>query len=112
MFDKDTHAELRSALSRIEFTNVSHGPVLRTLVQRAKQLRETHRRVLVVAGRSKRFHRADVAHELKQLVEEQRCTDHEMVQNTVGDVGAAFVGAGVASGVVVVQAAGDKVVEV
>ncbi|KAF8553036.1 hypothetical protein OG21DRAFT_1313288 [Imleria badia] len=112
-FDKDTYAELRSALSRIAFTDVSQAPVLQTLVQRAKQLRETHRRVLVVAGRSKRFHRVDVVHELKQLVEEQRCTGHELVQNTVGDVGAAFVMAvGAASGVIVVQAAGESVTEV
>ncbi|KAF8553035.1 hypothetical protein OG21DRAFT_1498008 [Imleria badia] len=112
-FDKDTHAELRSGLSRIEFTDVAQAPVLHALVQRAKQLRETPRRVLVVAGRSKRFHREDVVHELKQLVEEQRCTGHELVQNTIGDVGTAFVmAAGVASGVVVVQAVGDSAAEV
>ena len=47
-------------------------------------------------------------HELKQLVEEQRCTGHEpeMVRNTIGDVGAAFVvgtHSAPVSGVIVVQ---------
>ena len=75
---------------------------------------ERHRRVLVVAGRSKRFVREEVGYELKQLVEEQHCTGHEMemVRNTIGDVGAAFVMAPSQSGVIVVQAVPESVAEV
>ncbi|KAH0826139.1 hypothetical protein J3R83DRAFT_5552 [Lanmaoa asiatica] len=114
-FEKDMHARLRSALSRIEFTDLSDALPLHALVQRAKQLRETHRRMLVVAGRSKRFVSEGVRQELKQLVEERKYTVYETVQSTIGDVGAAFVmaaAAGAQSGVVVVQAVGESVAEV
>lgn len=112
-FENDTHVQLRSALSRMEFTDLSHALPLHTLVQRARQLRETHRRLLVVAGRSKRFVQEGLRQELQQLVEERKCTGHELVRNTVGDVAAAFVvAAGTPSGVIVVQAAGAGVAEV
>lgn len=112
-FDKDT--QIRSALSRIKFTDLSNTLPLHTLVQRARQLREVHRRVLIVTGRSKRFIREGFGHELKQLMEEQRCTGHEseLVRNTIGDVGAAFViGASTVSGVIVVQAMENSLVGV
>ncbi|KAG8214395.1 Sodium/hydrogen exchanger family-domain-containing protein [Butyriboletus roseoflavus] len=112
-FERDTHAQLRSALSRMEFTDLSHALPLHALVQRAKQLRETHRRLLVVAGRSKRLVQEGLEGELKQLVEERKYMDHEMVRNTVGDVATAFVvAAGAQSGVIVVQGTGDGVVDV
>jgi len=104
-------AQLRSALSRIEFTEMSGALPLHALVQRAKQLREVdaRRRVLIMAGRSKRFAREGWGREVKQLVEAQRCTGHETVQNTIGDVGTAFVvGASGVSGVIVVQAVGER----
>ena len=103
-----------SALSRVEFTDLSHALPLHALMRRAKQLREVHRRVLVVAGRSKRFVREEVGHELKQIVEEQQCTGHEaeMARNTIGDVGTAFVMVPNLSGVIVVQAVADTVAEV
>jgi len=113
-FEKDSHAQLRSALSRIEFTNIPHTLPLHILVQHAKQLREGPRRVLVVAGRSMRFFRADVVDEMKQLMEEQRCTGHEsdMVRRTTGDVAAAFVFGASVNGVIVVQAVEERVAEV
>jgi len=105
---------LRSALSRIEFGYLSQPLPLHALVQRARQLRETHRRVLAVAGRSKRFAREDVGYEVKQLAEEQRCTGHEMemVRNTIGPVGTAFVMTPSLSGVIVAQAMRESVAEV
>lgn len=112
-FENDTHAQLRSALSRIEFTDLSHALPLHALVQRARQLRETRRRLLVVAGRSKRFVREGLGQEVKQLVEERKYADYEMVRNTIGEVATAFVvAAGAQSGVIVVQAVGEGVVEV
>ncbi|KAG6376893.1 Sodium/hydrogen exchanger family-domain-containing protein [Boletus reticuloceps] len=113
-FEKDSHSQLRSALSRIEFTSIPHTLPLHALVQHVKQLREGPRRVLVVAGRSMRLFRADVVDELKQLMEEQRCTGHEsdMVRRTIGDVAAAFVLGASVNGVIVVQAVEDRVVEV
>lgn len=112
-FEKDTHAQLQSALSRIEFTDLSHALPLHALVQRARHLRETHRRLLVVAGRSKRFVREDLGEEVKQLVEERKYGSHEMVRNTIGEVATAFVmAAGAQSGVIVVQAVGEGLVEV
>lgn len=105
IFEKETRSQLRSALSRIEFTDLSQQLPLHVLTQRARQLRETHRRLLVVAGRSKRWVQPHIRQELKQLVEEHKCADHEMVRNTIGDVGTAFVmAAGAQNGVIVVQA--------
>lgn len=113
VLDKETQPQLRSALSRISFTDLSHPLPLHALVQRAKQLREAHRRLLVVAGRSKRFAKEGIRNELKQLVEENKSAGHEMVRNTIGDVGTAFVmSAGVRNGVIVVQAAGEAGMEV
>lgn len=97
----------------MEFTDLSHTLPIHALVQRAKQLRETHRRLLVVAGRSKRFIREDLQQEVKQLVDERKYVGHEMVRNTIGDVATAFVmAAGTQSGVIVVQAVGESVAEV
>ncbi|KAG9315988.1 Sodium/hydrogen exchanger family-domain-containing protein [Chiua virens] len=111
-FEKDAYPQLRSTLSRIAFDSLSQSLPLHTLVQRAKQLRETHRRLLVVAGRSRKFVQQGLEQELKQLAEAQKCTGHEMVWSTIGDVGTAFVmSPGAQNGVIVVQAAEESLAE-
>ncbi|KAG9315985.1 hypothetical protein JVU11DRAFT_3643 [Chiua virens] len=98
---------LQPALSRIEFTDLSHPQPLHALLQRVKHLREVHQRVLVVVGRSTQFVQDGIRHELRHLAEEQQtCATYEMVRNTIGDVGTAFVmSAGAQNGLIVVQAA-------
>lgn len=107
--EHETQPVVRAALSRIVFTELSHPLPLHALVQRAKELQETHRRVLVIVGRSKRFVQDPIREEVKQLVETYKCPSHEMIQNTIGDVGTAFViAAGASNGVMVMQAAGSR----
>ncbi|KAF9240266.1 Sodium/hydrogen exchanger family-domain-containing protein [Melanogaster broomeanus] len=110
-FEKDTHQQLRSALSRIQFTNLTSPTPLHALVQRTKQLRETHGRLVVVTGRSKRLATETHLQELKQVVEEQGCTGYEVVKKTIGDVATSFVVAGAQNALVVLQAASGFVDE-
>lgn len=109
--EKESQPQMRSALSRVVFSDLTHALPVHALLQRARQLRETHRRLLVVVGRSKRFVQDGIRGEVKQLVEEYKCgAGHDVVRSTIGHVGTAFVVAAGAQlgGVVVVQAVGQS----
>jgi hypothetical protein len=100
-----TSSPLRSALSRIEFSDLSTPVPLHAAIQRASGIRETHKRLLVVSGRSRRLATENHHAELKALFEEHRSVGHEVVKKTIGDVATAMVVAGAASAMVVLQAA-------
>jgi hypothetical protein len=65
----------------------------------------TTTKLIVVTGRSRRLAVENHRRELKELMKEHEYVGEE-VRRTIGDVGTAFVVAGVGSGVVVLQAAG------
>ncbi|KAF8843410.1 hypothetical protein BDN67DRAFT_964518 [Paxillus ammoniavirescens] len=112
VFEKDTHQQLRSALSRIEFTELRGPTPLHALSQRTKQLRGTHKRLVVVAGRSKWLAKENHWQELKQIVEERGCTGYEVVRKTIGDVATSFVVSGSQNALVVLQSASGSGEEV
>ncbi|KAG0693115.1 hypothetical protein DFH29DRAFT_1040944 [Suillus ampliporus] len=97
--ESDMPAPLRAALSRIDFSNLASPVPLHAAIQRASM----YKRVLVVAGRSKRLVVEDHHAELKDLVEEHRMVGHEVIRKTIGNVATAFVVPGCASGIVVLQ---------
>ncbi|KIJ64593.1 hypothetical protein HYDPIDRAFT_28527 [Hydnomerulius pinastri MD-312] len=112
VFEKDDHPQLRTALSRVEFTELSTPTPLHAITQRTKTLRETHRRLLVVTGRSKRLVAETHQQELKQIVEEHGSTGYDLVKKTIGDVATSFVISGSQNALVVVQAASESSDEV
>ncbi|KAF9222988.1 hypothetical protein BS17DRAFT_164594 [Gyrodon lividus] len=112
VFDRDTRQQLRSALSRIEFTELMSPMPLHALAQRTKQLREMHRRLVVVTGRSKWLAKENHQQELKQIVDEQGCTGYEVVKKTIGDVATSFVVSGSHHALVVLQANSGSVDDV
>ncbi|KAG0694775.1 Sodium/hydrogen exchanger family-domain-containing protein [Suillus ampliporus] len=99
--ESDMPAPLRAALSRIDFSNLASPVPLHAAIQRASM----YKRVLVVAGRSKRLAVEDHHAELNGLVEEYRMVGHEVMRKTIGDVATAFVVSGCATGMVVLQSA-------
>ncbi|KAG6336877.1 hypothetical protein ID866_2203 [Astraeus odoratus] len=109
--EKDTaHHQLRAALSRISFQNSKSPIPLHTLIQHVQQLRASHRRVLVVTGRSRRLAVEDHSAEVKAIASEHGCAqggssgEFELVRKTVGDVACALLVSGAPNAVVVVQA--------
>ncbi|KAH0831858.1 Sodium/hydrogen exchanger family-domain-containing protein [Lanmaoa asiatica] len=102
----DGTTALRDVLSRIHFSD-THTPVpIHAAIRHARALRETSPRLLIVAGRSRRLARESHHAEMKRVVETycRPGVGVEVMRRTIGDVGAAMVSAGSASGVVVVQA--------
>ncbi|KAF8840794.1 hypothetical protein BDN67DRAFT_604474 [Paxillus ammoniavirescens] len=98
-------AFLRSALSRIHFSDLSVPAPLHAAIQRASGIRETHKRLFIVTGRSRRLATENHHAELERLFQEHQSVDHEVVRKTIGDVATAMVVAGSASAMVVLQAA-------
>ncbi|KAF9222970.1 hypothetical protein BS17DRAFT_735128 [Gyrodon lividus] len=106
--NEGSSSPLRSALSRIYFSDLSTPASLHAAIQRASEIRETHKRLVIVAGRSRRLATGNHRAELKQLFEAHRSVGHEVVRQTIGDVATAMVVAGSASAMVVLQAANDS----
>ncbi|KIL00203.1 hypothetical protein PAXRUDRAFT_821906 [Paxillus rubicundulus Ve08.2h10] len=96
---------LRSALSRIHFSVLSVSAPLHAAIKRASGIRETHQRLVIVAGRSRQLATENHHAELEQLFEEHWTVDHGVLRKTIGDVATAMVVAGSASAMVVLQAA-------
>ncbi|KIK91706.1 hypothetical protein PAXRUDRAFT_13639 [Paxillus rubicundulus Ve08.2h10] len=106
----DSSALLRSALSRVRFSDLSSPAPMHAAIQCASGISKMHKRLVVVAGRRPRRLATENHHaELKQLFEEHWGVDHEVVRETIGDVAIAMVVAGSASAVVVLQVANTSV---
>ncbi|KIJ17578.1 hypothetical protein PAXINDRAFT_167578 [Paxillus involutus ATCC 200175] len=103
--NEGSSAFLRSALSRVHFSDLSVPAPLHAAIKRASGIRETHKRLVIVAGRSRRLATENHHAELEQLFQEHQSVDHEVVRKTIGDVATAMVVAGSASAMVVLQAA-------
>lgn len=112
--EKDTaRPQLHAALSRITFAEASSPIPLQALVQRIQQLRETHRRVLVVTGRSRRLSAENHHQEMKAIAQKHGYVgsgDFELTKKTIGDVGCALLISGAPNAMVVVQA-GELVID-
>ena len=108
----DTHIDpaLRDALSRIHFSDTYTPEPLHTAIRHARTLRETSPRLLILTGRSKRLAKESHDAEMKRVMETYRSgVGVEVIRRTIGDVGAAMlVGVGSPSGVVVAQAAEER----
>ncbi|KAI6030467.1 hypothetical protein F5J12DRAFT_924885 [Pisolithus orientalis] len=102
--DPDTPSLLRAALSRTRFSEFSMPTPLRTAIQRAATIGQTHTRLMIVAGRSKRLATESHHHELKEIFVEYG-TSGEMMRKTIGDVASAMVVSNSASALVVLQTA-------
>lgn len=104
----ETATPLTDALSRIKFLELATPVPLHAAVQNASlqadSLTESHERLLIVAGRSRRLATENHQQEIKDLMEEHGSVGNE-VQKTVGDVATAFVVARCKAGIVVVQTA-------
>ncbi|KAG8214381.1 Sodium/hydrogen exchanger family-domain-containing protein [Butyriboletus roseoflavus] len=98
---------LRDALSRIHFSDAHTPTPVHAAIRHARALQETSPRLLIVAGRSRRFAKESHDAEMKRVVEACRSrVGAEVMRGTIGNVGAAMVMAvGSPSGVLVVQAA-------
>ncbi|KAL4081127.1 Sodium/hydrogen exchanger family-domain-containing protein [Scleroderma citrinum] len=102
--------QLRAALSRITFEEASSPIPLQALIHCVQQLRETHRRVLVVTGRSRRMAVEDHHQEVKAIAQKHgyigggTSGSFELMKKTIGDVGCAFLISDVPNAMVVVQA--------
>ncbi|KIJ07122.1 hypothetical protein PAXINDRAFT_177714 [Paxillus involutus ATCC 200175] len=103
--NEDSSALLRSALSRVRFSDISSPAPMHAAIQCASGIRKMHKRLVVVAGRSRQHATENHHAELKQLFDVHRSVDHEVMRKTIGDVATAMVVAGSASAVVVLQAA-------
>lgn len=101
----DGSSQLRAALARIEFMDVSTPTPLRAAIQQAAVLRARHKRLLIMAGRSRRLAAEDHHFELKQVCEEHRSSVSEHIRKTSGDVASAMLVSSSATALVVLQAA-------
>ncbi|KAF8837550.1 hypothetical protein BDN67DRAFT_991719 [Paxillus ammoniavirescens] len=107
---EDSSALLRSALSRVRFSDISSPAPMHAAIQCASGIREMHKHLVIVAGRRSRHFTTENHHaELKQLFEEHPSVGHEVMRKTIGDVATAMAVAGSASAVVVLQAANISV---
>jgi len=99
--------ELSEALSRVAFEELASPEPLHAALHRARLLQ---RSVIVVVGRSRRLAVEDHHAELGALEAEQHGAGavpvRADVRKTVGDVGTAFVMAGIDANLLVMQAAG------
>ena len=98
-----------SALSRIEFREVSASGLLRSVIEYAAALEastaDRRSRLLVVAGRSRRLAVEHHGRELEELAGEYGATITPEVRKTVGDVASSFIVCGSKASIVVLQAA-------
>ncbi|KAG6888532.1 hypothetical protein C0995_007644 [Termitomyces sp. Mi166 len=92
------------ALSRIEFKELATPVPLHAGIREAEGCRRPGVRLVVVAGRGRRMAVENHAKELKDVMAEYGSVRSE-VKKTIGDVATAFVVAGCAEGVVVLQEA-------
>lgn len=109
--------DIRQALSRVTFTEVSSNTPLRSIIQRAKSIVDDNKRqnihsLLLVSGRSRKSsHNNDHKSELESLVAEQSRSNAAIpagITKTVGDVAAGFmIALPVVSGIMVLQSAGS-----
>jgi len=97
-----------SSPQNMEFKSISTLRPLHAAIQAATDCiyPKTTMRLTVVTGRSRRLAVENHRWELKELMNEHASVGPE-VRKTIGDVGTAFVVAGVGSGVVVLQKAMD-----
>ncbi|KAG6899749.1 hypothetical protein C0993_007236 [Termitomyces sp. T159_Od127] len=93
-----------TALSRIEFKEITTPIPLHAGIHEAEGCRRPGVRLIVVAGRGRRLAVENHARELKDVMGEYGSVGSE-VKKTIGDVATAFVVAGCAEGVVVMQEA-------
>ena len=103
----DPVTSFRSALSRIQFSEVATPVPLHAILQQVASQVEIRPRVLVVVGRSRRLAVEDHRQELKQLMEKEGQVGNE-VRQTIGDVATAFMIAGRGAGIVVLQASNES----
>ncbi|KAG6889852.1 hypothetical protein C0992_003831 [Termitomyces sp. T32_za158] len=92
------------ALSRIEFKEITTPIPLHAGIREAEDCRRPGVRFIIVAGRGRRLAVENHARELKDVMGEYGSVGSE-VKKTIGDVATAFVVAGCAEGVVVMQEA-------
>ncbi|KNZ72012.1 K(+)/H(+) antiporter 1 [Termitomyces sp. J132] len=92
------------ALSHIEFKELVTPVPLHACIRQAEGCRRPGVRLVVVAGRGRRLAVENHARELKDVMGEYGSVGSE-VKKTIGDVATAFVVAGCAEGVVVLQEA-------
>ncbi|KAG0705818.1 Sodium/hydrogen exchanger family-domain-containing protein [Suillus ampliporus] len=97
----DTSSSPPAALSRIKFSEHSSPIPLHSAIQKAS----AHKPVLVIVGRSRRLAGEDHTLELQNILEERGHAGQDVVRKTIGDPATAFVAAGCATAVVVLQAA-------
>ncbi|KIM41122.1 hypothetical protein M413DRAFT_28188 [Hebeloma cylindrosporum] len=109
---KSIHSSASSSTRpQIEFKALSTPIPLHAAIQEATQsiypssTTNMATKLVVVTGRSRRLAVENHRRELNELMSEHEYIGAE-VRKTIGDVGTAFVVAGVGSGIVVVQAAG------
>ncbi|PPQ70372.1 hypothetical protein CVT25_000083 [Psilocybe cyanescens] len=104
---KSTHSSDASSSTRpqIEFRSITTPIPLHAAIREASDtVLATHKKLVVVTGRSRRLAVENHRKELKELMDEHEKVGSE-VRKTIGDVATAFVVAGVGSGVVVLQQA-------
>lgn len=108
---KISDAALREAVGRINFSEErSNNPLhfVQTLAANLRsqsvRSRSGSRRLLIVAGRSRRMAAESHAAELKQLLSENHTSIGGEATKTLGDVGTAIISGGVGEGILVVQA--------
>jgi hypothetical protein len=100
---------LRDALSRTKFEELASPTPLHATLQRVRLMQQQHSSaiVIVVVGRSRRMAVEDHHAELRALETEYGgASVRTDVRKTVGDVGTAFVMAGIDSNLLVMQSSG------
>ena len=92
---------------RATFAEIKSPTPLHAALQRARLLQQhPHRPVMVIVGRSRRLAVGDHRAELRTLETEHGGAVRADVRKTVGDVGTAFVMAGIDTNLLVMQASG------
>jgi K+:H+ antiporter len=101
---------IRDALLRATFEELASPTPLHAALQRVRlqqEQQEQHSSVIVVLGRSRRLAVEDHHAEIRALENEYGASVRADVRKTVGDVGTAFVMAGVDANLLVMQASGN-----
>ena len=103
----DTPKSLRTSLSRIAFSDVTTLTPLHAAIELASTLRSTHRRLLIVTGRSSNFASQTHCHELKDIVGKYRTMNLDT--RTIGDVASSMIISSSVAAAVVLQAATGRI---